>query len=550
MTQQEALDILKLGHNVYLTGSAGSGKTYVLNKYIEYLREHDIEVGITASTGIAATHMNGMTIHSWSGLGIRDTLTPQDLDAMEEKQYLWKRFQHTKVLIIDEVSMLHHFRLDLIERICRTFKRNDKPFGGLQVILCGDFFQLPPVARRGEQPAQFIYHSAAWEMMNVKVCYLHEQHRQKDEEFLQVLNDLRANSMSSETLNLLTARFNKKPEVSIQPTKLYTHNVDVDMINDEELAKIEGETQQYFMTEHGKEHIVDIVKKSCLAPSVLSLKKGAQVMFVKNNYEAGYANGTLGTIVDFDHSRLPIVKLASGKRITVQPMEWQIMEEGRLLAEIKQIPLRLAWAITIHKSQGMSLDAIEVDLSKSFEKGMGYVALSRVRTLSGLKLLGLNDVALEVHEEVLEFDKTLKQASQEAREEIAQFTCEQIAMLHQAVRELLKPKKKESKLPSYIQTIALLQEKKDIKAIAEIRGLTVGTIIDHIEKAQQEGNELDITFLKDKAFTEARFKKITNAFSVTFKKTGDTRLAPIKQLLGDNVTYDELRLAKLFIDEH
>ncbi|MCC2631274.1 MAG: ATPase, partial [Candidatus Paceibacter sp.] len=255
MTQQEALDILKLGHNVYLTGSAGSGKTYVLNQYIKYLRDHEVDVGITASTGIAATHMNGMTIHSWCGLGIRDTLSPQDIDAMEEKRYLWTRLQNTKVLIIDEVSMLHHFRLDLIEQICRAFKRNNKPFGGLQVVLCGDFFQLPPVARRGEDPAHFIYHSKTWENMDINICYLHEQHRQKDDDFLQVLNEIRASSVSAETLNLLTARFNKDPETSVRATKLYTHNVDVDAINNAELEQLDGVIHEYMMSEHGREHL-------------------------------------------------------------------------------------------------------------------------------------------------------------------------------------------------------------------------------------------------------------------------------------------------------
>ncbi len=141
MLQSEALDILKLGKNVFLTGPAGSGKTHVLNEYIKYLKSNAVDVAVTASTGIAATHLGGQTIHSWSGLGIRDVLTDYDIENMMEKQYLYKRFEKTKVLIIDEVSMLHHYRLDLIEWICRQFKRNEKPFGGMQVILSGDFFK-------------------------------------------------------------------------------------------------------------------------------------------------------------------------------------------------------------------------------------------------------------------------------------------------------------------------------------------------------------------------------------------------------------------------
>ena len=147
MTQEQALKIMKTGVNVYLTGSAGSGKTYLLNKYISYLKNHDISVAVTASTGIAATHMNGMTIHGWSGIGVKEVMGEKELQQLEDKKYLWKRFEKARVLIVDEVSMLHGFQLEMIEKVCRRFRRNEKPFGGLQVILSGDFFQLPPVQK-------------------------------------------------------------------------------------------------------------------------------------------------------------------------------------------------------------------------------------------------------------------------------------------------------------------------------------------------------------------------------------------------------------------
>ncbi|MDD5318835.1 MAG: AAA family ATPase, partial [Candidatus Pacebacteria bacterium] len=216
MTQATALDILKLGHSVYLTGAAGSGKTYVLNKYIQYLRENGIDVGVTASTGIAATHMGGVTIHSWVGIGIRDKITPQDIEAMREKKYLWSRFERVKVLIIDEVSMLHHFRLDLVDQVLKIFKGNEEPFGGVQVVLCGDFFQLPPIARRGEPQARFIYHSKVWRQAKFKICYLEETHRQSDDISLSVLNDIRNNNVSQDTLDHL------KPCFSVGMLKINT----------------------------------------------------------------------------------------------------------------------------------------------------------------------------------------------------------------------------------------------------------------------------------------------------------------------------------------
>jgi len=196
MTQGTALDILKLGYSVYLTGAAGSGKTYVLNQYIDYLEKNEVDIGITASTGIAATHMGGVTIHSWTGLGIRDRLTEQDLSNLTEKQYLAKRFEKVKVLIIDEVSMMHHFRLDMVDELLRAFKASPLPFGGIQVILCGDFFQLPPISRKGEAPSRFIYHSKVWREARFKICYLEEQHRQTDDESLRILNDIRNDEVS------------------------------------------------------------------------------------------------------------------------------------------------------------------------------------------------------------------------------------------------------------------------------------------------------------------------------------------------------------------
>ena len=196
----------------------------------------------------------------------------------------------------------------------------------------------------------------------------------------------------------------------VYPTRLYTHNVDVDSINNEELRIIGGGARGYNMVSVGAEALVMALKKSCLAHERLVLKKKAKVMFVKNNYVEGYVNGTLGEVVDFENG-FPIVETAGWRKIVVRPEEWKIEEDGEVKARIKQIPLRLAWAITIHKSQGMSLDAAVIDLSKSFVRGMGYVALSRVRTLNGIRLVGINDDALKVSDEVLEFDKKLRKMS-------------------------------------------------------------------------------------------------------------------------------------------
>ncbi|MGI0025760.1 MAG: AAA family ATPase, partial [Nitrososphaera sp.] len=226
MTQDEALEILKMGHNVFLTGPAGSGKTFVLNKYLEYLRRCGVEAGVTASTGIAATHIGGMTIHSWAGIGIKDDLSSNEFHDLTKKDRLVKRLEKTKVLVIDEVSMLHHFRLDLVDRVLRMFAGNLKPFGGMQVVLVGDFFQLPPVTRAGGTAARFAHESAAWQNMELRTCYLEEQYRQDDERYLRVLNDIRGSRVGESTLVPLRERYRKTISLPVTPTKLHVHNVD------------------------------------------------------------------------------------------------------------------------------------------------------------------------------------------------------------------------------------------------------------------------------------------------------------------------------------
>lgn len=423
MTQKEALDILKMGKSVYLTGAAGSGKTYLLNQYIAFLREHRIPVGITASTGIAATHMGGVTIHSWSGIGIQDALSERDLADLTKRAYLRSRFAKTKVLIIDEISMLHSYRLDMVDLILRTFRNSDEPFGGMQIVMCGDFFQLPPVTKREQQSLQpeakadFVTESAVWQEMKLVICYLDEQFRQDDRAFLSVLNDIRDNDVSETTVEYLSERLNKDTTGYTKPTRLFTHNADVDAINLAQLQELEGEEHEYFMSSRGSFSVIETLRRSCLAPEKLVLKVGAQVMFVKNNFEAGYVNGTLGEVISFDENGTPCIRTYEGSEIAVTPMVWEVKDPAAAdttLGAIAQLPLRLAWAITVHKSQGMSLDAAEIDLSRSFTPGMGYVALSRVRSLSGLKLMGMNQMALTVNEQVLESDRLFRSQSDEA----------------------------------------------------------------------------------------------------------------------------------------
>lgn len=411
MTQDRAFEILMSGKNVFLTGSAGTGKTFLLNRFIDQVSNKEKrEVAVTASTGIAATHLNGRTIHSWSGMGIEKEMTEKEIEKLVKKRPIRDRIKKTEVLIIDEISMIDGHQLDLVDSICRAVKDPFKPFGGIQTVVCGDFFQLPPVNACTRMP--FAYEAFIWNNADLQVCYLDEQFRQDDTQFTYLLNRIRSNEADNEDLQMLSERLNAHVSYTDRPTKLCTHNSDVDRINAQELKRLDGEEKVFNMVSFGPKELVEAMKKSCLAPEILALKEGAIVMFVKNNFDKGYANGTLGTVIEFDEEGYPVIEIAhSGKQVVMTPVSWEFEDKGSVVASIRQVPLRLAWAITVHKSQGMSLDVADINLSKSFEHGMGYVALSRVRTLEGLCLRGINTNALRVNPIIVEKDKEFQALS-------------------------------------------------------------------------------------------------------------------------------------------
>jgi hypothetical protein len=560
MTQEQAFKIMKTGVNIYLTGSAGSGKTYLLNKYINYLESHDISTAVTASTGIAATHMNGMTIHSWSGIGIKNFIDEKGLQDLEDKKYLWKRFERARVLIIDEVSMLHGSQLDMVEKVCRRFKRNDKPFGGLQVILSGDFFQLPPINKSGdENESGMIFNSKAWGILNPAVCYIEEQHRQDDDDLLEILNMIRSNQIEEKHYELLQSRIGAKLKSNVKPTKLYTHNMNVDDINNIELSQIISEEKISLMTSSGPDMLVEILKKSCLAHEKLKLKIGAEIMCVKNNFDEGYVNGSRGKVIGFDEeNKNPIIELYNGKKITLKPELWAIEEDGKIKASLSQIPLRLAWAITIHKSQGMSLDNAEIDLRSTFSYGMGYVALSRVRTLEGISLVGFNRDALRVDPKVLEFDQDLRNLSfhnellfkklkdDEQKKLEDDFIIRMGGALKSGHKKNKREEIKDTKVSTIMVTKELLESGKNVKEICKERNLTYGTILNHLEQIVSKFPDVKISHIKPKQKNIDIVKKANDELK------GDDigKLTPIKIILEkekNDMTFEDIRIARLFI---
>ena len=638
MRQSSALDILKTGQNVFLTGSAGSGKTYTLNQYINYLRARRVPVAVTASTGIAATHMNGTTIHSWSGIGIKDELSDRDLTNLSRKQFLADRLKDTAVLIIDEISMLHAKQLNLVNQVLKHVRKNDAAFGGIQVVVAGDFFQLPPIGSKGETNREkFAFMSEAWLDAKFHICYLSEQHRQVSEaangglDLDDILNQIRRQEVTFEAIAALEATYDQ--DVDIKRTRLYTHNLNVNKINDKELAALEGETMRFEATATGDSKLVETLKKTVRTQDDLVLKVGAKVMFIKNNSELGVSNGTMGELIGFaavkiDDSKdtsddliedtaqdaiakntknkakkdkeskekpkdkkpttqkMPVVRLNSGREVIAEPEEWIIEDEtGDVLASYLQVPLCLAWAITIHKSQGMTLEAAEIDLSRTFELGQGYVALSRLKSLAGLQLLGMNDMSLQLDPLARGADKRFLALSEEADANYAMLDEESMRQAHEkfilksggtlsksvieAYANLQKKRReqqqaqidKKQKLGNQVSdksdstllaTRLLLEESLSIAEISQARQLSQSTIMRHIAELKSQDPSLACDHLRpdDEVMTA-----VGNAYVAIkvannpndFNDDGSVKLRPIFEHLKQAVDYNTIRLALIFI---
>lgn len=563
MRQETAFNILKTGRNAFITGSAGTGKTFLINKYVKYLREHDIKPCIVAPTGIAASHIGGITIHSFFGLGIKEQLNDYELEDLVNREYLLERFAELKVLIVDEISMVSPLLFQTMDQILRTFKDNDKPFGGIQVVFSGDFFQLPPISK-ADTAKRYAFQTDLWGEADLKVCYLQKKYRQKDDALIKILDEIRGADVSEQTMakleDLCAEHYCEDEKIA----RLFTHNLDVDLINSRELDKLEHELKVFTSTNSGKVKDIERIFNTSFVLPELELKKQAVVIFIKNNSEKGYINGTLGEVVDFDKdSGYPIVKTFAGEEILAEPTQWEVENKNNeVVATVHQIPLKLAWALTVHKSQGMTLDGAMIDLSKTFEVGQGYVALSRVKSIAGLRLLGINNIALQVDPAVTRADEYMKKKSELSERQFSEISDkEKQNMFERFIIKndgSLKPRKIKKKIKlgknkgdTLHATQKLLEKKLPLKQIAEERDLALDTIYKHLEQIHEQNPDFDFSYLKPKKNIIEKVKKAKaeiekRGSKADFSSFGKIRLKAIFKHLKEEIDYNEIKLSLLF----
>lgn len=421
--QKEALNRIKGGESIFLTGPGGSGKSYLLDVLQEEFKRLGKVLAITALTGCAALLLGpqAKTLHSWAGIGLgKGDIDPiiRSIIMNGRKKKAW---QKTDCLVIDEVSMMTPQLLEMLDAIGKRVRKCREPMGGLQVVFVGDFYQLPPVSN---EKNPFAFQSPVWNQIVTATVCLNHIYRQSDAVFQKVLGEARIGALSEESIEVLRSRMNLPwKKLPIRPTLLFTKNADVTTINQSHFAKLEGECKTYTVHTVTKEKgtLDSFLKKSELntqeiqwridrldkdAPyeQEVCLKIGAQVMLIANlNQEAGLINGSRGVVKEFSDG-LPVVQFAS-MTVPVKLHQWRAED---VQIEREQIPLRLAYALTIHKAQGASLDSAFIDIgSSTFEYGQAYVALSRVRSLDALFVYDLDPKAFKVHPAVKAFYESL-----------------------------------------------------------------------------------------------------------------------------------------------
>lgn len=475
--QREVIELIKQGKSVFFTGSAGTGKSVLLREAIKELRQkyqNSEKIGITASTGLAACNIGGITLHSFAGVGLGKEGVIDLVKKVKKAKKNMLRWQKTKVLIIDEISMVDAEFYDKLEAVARKLRANEKPWGGIQIVATGDFFQLPPVPDRGKV-SRFSFEAEKWKELDHTI-QLTTVFRQKDEGFVMMLNQMRTGQLTTRTIDAFKS-LTRTPQYAdgMDPTELFPTREEVDRANATRMRAIPGSSQTFFAEDSGQftGEFREKLLSNCMAPKALELKKGAQVMLIKNRDET-LVNGSLGVVIGFMNERLytfaldeedgtldetmlrdspwtdeelaACEKSPSGKRKMIKLMNmqqnnvsakvWPVVRfkvpggrtdihqlmlpeswkfetpSGEIQACRKQVPLILAYAISIHKAQGQTIERVKVDLGRVFEKGQAYVALSRAVSQEGLQVLRFDAKKVMAHPKVAAFYRELQDVNQ------------------------------------------------------------------------------------------------------------------------------------------
>lgn len=424
------ISLIEDKNNIFVTGGAGTGKSYILNQLRLHYRN---KLHVTSTTGISALNISGQTIHSWAGIGIADKPVDVVVATIRKNPILLKQLLLAELLAIDEISMLDNDTFDYLNDVLKAVRKDKRPFGGIQLLLFGDFFQLPPVGLDEETGIDFCFNSHSWKELNLKTILLEEVKRQSDKEFINALNNVREDKTDVDDMKVFFQcdyDFDYEPPRDI--LQIFSTNNRADAYNAQCFAEIESEPFEYVskdelliynrdqeavsinldspeadkLSEYDR-NCVKRFNEDCKATHVLELKVGCRVMLVKNqNIKAGLVNGSCGTVSNLTKNSITVL-FDNGVEVNVSPENFEYIKENRPKVRRRQFPLRLAYGITIHKSQGMTFDKLVVNFNRIFAYGQAYVALSRTRSKEGLIIKGFDPNKIKANPKVIEFYKNL-----------------------------------------------------------------------------------------------------------------------------------------------